>query len=77
MQDLDFEWFLENYETLFKQYGDSYLVIKDKTVLGSFKTYADGVQKALANEEIGTFIVQMCSANKTAATNSFVASINY
>lgn len=77
MQELDFEWFISNYDSLYKQYGNSFLAIKDKTVLGSYKTYYDGVMQTLKTEKIGSFIVQQCSDNKVSATNSFVASINY
>ena len=77
MQENDFQWFLEKYKDLFEKYGDCYLVIKDKSVLGVYKTYAEGVENALKNEEIGTFIVQQCSSNKTASTNASVASINF
>lgn len=77
MQDADFQWFLEKYNELFAKYGNSFLVIKNKNVLGVYKTYAEGVENTLRNEEIGTFIVQQCSSNKAASTNSSVASINF
>lgn len=77
MQDSDFKWFLENYELLFEKYGSSFLAIKDKNVLGVFKTYAEGVKQIMKKEKIGTFIVQQCLADKIAATNAFVASIDF
>ena len=33
MQDFDFNWFKEHLSELYKQYGDSYLAIKNKTVI--------------------------------------------
>lgn len=64
----DFNWFLNNYDALFKQYGHKYLVIKNKKVLGAY----DSVRQALDNthEELGTFIVQECNGSNSAYTNN-------
>ena len=76
-QNTDFKWFLEHYESLYKKYGNSFLVIKNEKVLGSFQTYGEGVEKTMKKEPLGSFIVQKCSRDKIAATNAFVASINF
>ena len=75
MQDKDFKWFLDNYDELYKQYGNSFLTIKNCNVLGSYKTYAEGVRETLKNEEIGTFIVQKCDGTKDKNMN-YIASMN-
>ena len=54
----EYQWFLDNYSDLFRQYGTSFLAIKNKTVLGVYRSYAEGVRKTLLKEEAGTFIVQ-------------------
>lgn len=59
----DFMWFEEHYAELQKKYGDSFLAIKKKHVIGSYKTYADGVSETLKTESIGTFIVQQCNSS--------------
>jgi len=63
----DFNWFLNNYDVLYKKYGHKYLVIKDKKVLGAY----DNVREALDNtkEALGTFIVQECNGDRSAYTN--------
>lgn len=63
----DFNWFLNNYDSLYEQYGHKFLVIKNKQVLGAY----DSVRQALDNtdEELGTFIVQECNGNASAYTN--------
>ena len=68
MQDRDFDWFLQNYDELYKQYGKSYLVIKDQNVIGSFQTYADGVRGASLIAAPGSFIVQHCDGTPDAYT---------
>lgn len=76
MQDADYKWFLEKYEDLFKKYGASYLMIKDKAVLGSYLTYADGVNAGLKLSDLGTFIVQKCNGDESAYTN-YISSMNF
>ena len=68
MQDLDYKWFLENLQNLYKQYGDAYIAIKNKTVLGSYSSYAEGVKTTSKTEPLGTFIVQQCGADESAFT---------
>lgn len=41
----EYKWFLDNYADLYKQYGASFLAIKNKTVLGVYHSYAEGVKK--------------------------------
>lgn len=76
MSNADYKWFVSNYNELYKKYGDCYLVIKNKTVLGSFHSYADGVRAMLGKEELGTFIVQKCTSNTDGYTN-YISSMNF
>lgn len=69
MLENEYKWFLENYDDLFVQYGTVYLAIKNKTVLGVYKSYAEGVKETLRKEDPGTFIVQQCNGNESAYTN--------
>jgi len=75
-RDSDYEWFLDNYFDLFHKYGMSYLVIKNKTVLGAYESYAEGVKNASNVEKLGTFIVQECNGNESAYTN-YISSMNF
>ena len=68
MQTNDYKWFLENYNAIYEKYGVSYVVIKNKTILGTFETYAEGVRATSKTDEIGTFIVQKCDGNESAYT---------
>lgn len=68
-QDRDYQWFLENYDSLFKEFGESYLAIKNGVVLGSFSSYADAVHSTEKTEELGSFIVQYCNGNESGYTN--------
>lgn len=76
MQDADFKWFVENLHDLYTQYGDAYIAIKNKTVLGAYSSYADGVLSTMKTEPLGTFIVQKCGADESAYTN-YISSMNF
>ena len=69
MQAQDYEWFKENYASIYKKYGDTYVAIKNKKILGNYPSYAEGVKQTQKSEEIGTFIVQHCNGNETCYTN--------
>ena len=75
IQDNDFKWFIDNFESLNKKYGDCYLVIKNQKVLIVTNSYASGVKNALKTEERGSFIVQRCSSDKINSTNTFISSL--
>lgn len=67
-QNEDFEWFLENYEGLFEQYGDCYLLIRNKRVICTCDSYAEGVKKGDGLFERGTYIVQHCNGDESGYT---------
>lgn len=71
MQRADFNWFLNNYDSLYKKYGHKFLVIKDETVLGAYDSIRDALDGT--TEPLGTFIVQECNGDESAYTN-FIAS---
>lgn len=69
LQQKDYEWFLQNYDNLFKKYGVSYLAIKNQQVLGTYNSYAEAVRETEKSEPAGDFIVQFCNGNETGYTN--------
>lgn len=76
MQSADYRWFVENRPELYKKYGAAYLAIKNQTVLGTFRTYADGVKVTSETEELGTFIIQLCGNDESCYTN-YISSMNF
>ena len=67
-QTQDFKWYIENLKDLYDIYGDAYLVIMDKTVLGKYKTFIEGVNEIKARNLEGRAIVQKCGHDKSAYT---------
>ncbi len=68
LQQQDYDWFLQNYEELFNEYGVSYLAIKKRKVLGKYNSYAEAVLETEKTEPLGSFIVQYCNGDESAYT---------
>ena len=69
LQDRDFEWFLNNYNDLYKKYGESFLAIKNNKVLGCYGSYQEAVFETEKTEELGSFIVQHCNGDESGYMN--------
>lgn len=69
----DFNYFLKNYKKIYSQYGHTFVVIKNKNLLGAY----DNVEDALKNtkEPLGTYILQECNGNESGYT-SYISSFN-
>lgn len=59
----DFQWFLDNYEMLYQQYGHKYFAIQNKKIIGIFEDKNEAIDITSQLHEIGTFIVQECNGN--------------
>ena len=60
-QEKDYEWFLDNFLDLYNRYGQSFLAIKNKTVIGVYTSFHEAIENTRLTEELGTFIIQECS----------------
>lgn len=61
--DKNYEWFLQQYDSLRREFGDAFLVIKDQHVFSVYSSYGEAVRETVKTEPLGTFIVQECKAN--------------
>lgn len=74
MQLDDFNWFLKNYNDFYTMYGICYIVIKQKTILGTYNDLGTAIKETLKSEPIGSFIVQLCNGDKSGYTNYIASS---
>lgn len=72
----DFEWFENHYREFQSKYGNAFLAIKNKQVIGVYKSYGDGVRETQKTEKLGTFIIQECSKDRI-AYSYYIASMNF
>lgn len=70
----DFEWFKNHNSDLYKKYGHTFLVIKNKSVIGSYNNLIEAVNETKKQFELGTFIVQECDGTDSTYTN-YISSI--
>lgn len=68
------EYFIANQDDLVRRYKGKVLVIKDKTVVGSYPSDWDAYQDAMKKYEPGTFLIQKCVAGQHAYTQQFLSS---
>ena len=65
----DFEFFLEKYQEIYQKYGECFVVIKNKKILGVFHTEKEAIDITSSEFEFGEFIVQKCNGDETGYTN--------
>ena len=58
----DFDFFLKNYNKIYKQYGHTFVVIKNKNIFGTYNNVAEAIENT--NEPIGSYILQECNGNE-------------
>lgn len=72
MLEDEFKFFKDNHESLFVEYPNMHIVIKDNKVLFSDDTFEGALAKAVTGGlEVGTFIIQLCSLGESGYTQTF------
>lgn len=65
----DFSFFVENYDKFYEEYGKCFITIRNKKVLGIFRTEEEAIDITSSKYEIGEFIVQECNGDESGYTN--------
>lgn len=63
----DFDWCVEHMPELYERYGNTYVVVSDKTILGVYNSFGVAVEST-AGYEPGSFIVQKVGPDESAYT---------
>ena len=70
-----FQYYLDNKETLLKEYYGKYIVIQDEKILNSYDTEKEAIDKTIASGlKFGEFIVQVVLENDGTEAN-FVSNV--
>ena len=69
----DFEYYVNNLQCLYKKYGDCYLVIRNKVILGSYRTIESALKATRKKYPMGEFIIQKCGPDESAYTERMVS----
>jgi len=75
MQDKDFDFFLQNMETLYKTYGHKFVAVKNQAILATYESFDDALDSTLKTEELGTFLIQECFNNKEKLIHHFQGNV--
>ena len=67
----EFNFYLEHQGALAKKYGDTVIVIKDKTVIGVYNSEEEAIKETTRTHELGSFLVQKCSADPSSVLHTY------
>lgn len=71
-QDKDFDYFITHHDEIFAEYPDSFVVISNKEVKKSAKTFEEALTLALEEGmNPGSFIIQECTQGNKSFTQRF------
>lgn len=65
-RERDFDFFVGNYQELYRKYGHKFLAIKNKKVLGTYDSVPEAIDDLTPKYEIGSYIIQECTGNESA-----------
>lgn len=68
----DFDFFMKNYQELFKRYGHKFLAIRDEKVLGAYNSVSEAIGNLSDKYEPGEYIIQECTGDETAYRTSIM-----
>jgi hypothetical protein len=71
MLDKEFKYYMDHQEELVKKFDGKFLVIRDETVEGAYNNQLEAYTEAKKKYEVGTFLIQHCSAGEENYSHSF------
>lgn len=69
----DFDYFVKHNKEIHEAYGDCYVSIRNKQIIGIFSTEDEAIEVSSSQYGFGNFIVQRCTGTEDSYTN-YVAS---
>ena len=75
MQDQDFDYFLENINSLYKKYGHKFVAVKNQNILGAYESFNEALDTTLQTEKLGTFLIQEIFDNKEEMVHHFQGNV--
>lgn len=76
MLEVEFKFFREHQNELYRKFPHKYLVIKDEKVVCAEATFEEALKSAINQGlELGTFLIQLCGESEKSYTQSFHAGV--
>lgn len=76
-RNLDFDYFLSNYNDLFREYGKCFLAIRNGSVLGRYGTPSEAVEALRPDYPLGSYLLQECTGREDAYQTRLMGSLVY
>lgn len=73
----EFEYYLENQDSLVEKYNGKIVVIKGCSVIGVFDSEIEAIKKTAKEQELGTFLVQRCVPGSDSYTQAYTSRITF
>ncbi len=73
----EFQFFLENQESLIKEYNGKVVVIKDNKILGAYDSEIEAINKTKLQHTLGTFLVQRVAHGDSGYTQTFHSRVSF
>jgi hypothetical protein len=73
----EFDYYLKNKDEFLKQYENKYLVIKDKTVVGTYDSELEAYKFASEKYENGSYLIQPCTRDDGSLTQTFYSRVAF
>ena len=61
MCDANYEYYIQNFDSLCTKYLNKHIVIKEQSVIGAYDSFEEAYESTIKTEELGTFLIQFCS----------------
>lgn len=72
MLEKEFKYFMDNHDSLYNDYPNKYIVIKDEKVLYAEDNMEEALERAIGGGlQVGSFLIQLCSEGDKAYTQTF------
>ncbi|GAB6393870.1 MAG: hypothetical protein MdMp024_0182 [Bacteroidales bacterium] len=77
MLDKEFQYYLTNQSDLVKKYEGRFVVIIGEEVVGNYESYEQALFESQKKHELGTFLIQECTAGEDAYTQTFHSRVTF
>jgi hypothetical protein len=72
----EFEYYIKNQNDFVKKYESKFIVLKNKTVIGSYDSQIEAYEKTKKEHELGTFLIQLVEKGKENYTQTFYSRVS-
>ena len=69
MLEKEFKYFIDNKDSLSKEYADKYIVVVGESVVDSFTNELEAYEYAVKKFGLGHFLIQYCGENNAKLQN--------